>query len=161
MEAESVKAIEAKLTGFCGHEKCLGREAILEAARWVIDEPAGWILEKDGDRLRLYAIIGSTVHSLSADCAAPADPGLEQAETGTCEYVVLEPLTGGEYVRSTVEVTEGGPGGNPASAFADWAFELNRPLSVRYQIGADTHAHGFAVALLAAIVAARGAAPHR
>jgi len=161
MEAESVKAIEAKLEGLCGHEKCLGRDAMLEAARWVIDEPAGWIIEKDGERLRLYAIIGSTVHSLAADCAPPADPALGEPETARCEYVVLEPLTGGEYVRSGVEVTEGGGNGDPASAFADWAFELHRPLEIRYKIGADTHAHDFAVALLAAIVAAREAAPHR
>jgi len=50
MEAESVKAIEAKLAGVCGHERCLGREAMLEGARWFADEPAGWILEKDEDR---------------------------------------------------------------------------------------------------------------
>jgi hypothetical protein len=161
VEAETVKTIEAKLRGICGHETCLGREAMLEAVRWVIDEPSGWILEKEDDQLRLYAILGHTVHSLSADCVPPADPRLEARETANCEYVVLEPLTGGEYVRSTMEVTAGGPGGDLPSAFADWAFELHQPISLRYKIGADAPTHDFAVALLAAIVAARGSAQHR
>ena len=161
MEAETVKAIQAKLQGICGHETCLGRDAMLEAVRWVIDEPTGWIVEKEDDRLRLHAILGHTVHLLTADCAPPADPKLEAQESAACEYVVLEPLTGGEYVRSTVEVLAGGPDGAPPSAYAEWAFELSQPISLRYKIGAAAATHDFALALLAAIVAARGSAEHR
>jgi len=151
MEAETVKAIDAKLTSICPHESCTGRDAMVEAARWLIDEPAGWIAELDGQRLRLYAMAGDSVHALAAECAAQGGPG-------SCEYVILEPVTGGEDVRSTIEHTI--DGAEPTST-AHWSFQLGRELAFSYELGADGAAHGFALALLASINDARRSTPHR
>ena len=153
MEPETVNAISDRLTSLCRHERCLGRTAMVEASRHLLPQPEGWVAEKDGDLLRLYAIAGADVHSLAADCRAPADPNLDAAESEECRYVVLEPLTGGEPVASAVERTEGGAG--ETKTLIRWSFQLDREIAFGYKPGGDAPAHDFGRNLLAAIVAAR------
>jgi hypothetical protein len=154
VETETTKQVAEALHPVCRHQKCIGRDAIIEAAERLLPETGDWIVRKNDDRLRLYAIREGTVHELGAECIAVDERRLlDRPETAECHYRVLR-LAGGETFTCRIERTEGGAG--TLKTRTSWSFKLADPIDIAYGSDDDDaqRADSFAQALVEAIAVA-------
>lgn len=149
MDVETVEQIEVALRHECPHERCVGRDALLDAAKRIIPGTADWIAKSDGELVELYALSDGTVHRLSAPCR-PLRPG--EVDRSTCEYRVVARLSGDETFTCEVERAQSGEG-SPQTR-TTWTFALDIPVIEYDANGYAGHAERFALALVEAILAA-------
>ncbi len=153
MDIETVEQIEAALRRECPHERCIGREALVDAAKRIIPPTADWIVKTDGELVQLYALSEGTLHRLSAPCHEAAAEDAEQPQRAICEYRVIARLTGDEVFTCEVERTE--PQGDaPAETRTTWTFALEIPVIEYDSSSYAGHSERFALALVEAILAA-------
>ncbi len=150
MDGETVEQIEVALRHVCPHERCVGRDALLDAAKRLIPGTADWIVKSDAGMVELYALSEGSLHRLSSPCL-PSEEG-DHSEKATCEYRVVARLTGDESFTCEVERAEDGEGS--ADTRTTWTFALDIPV-IEYDASSHAgHSERFALALVEAILAA-------
>lgn len=149
MDIETVEQIEAALRRECPHERCVGREAVVDGAKRIIPPTADWIVKSDAELVQLYALSEGTLHRLSAPCH---EPDAEHPGRATCEYRVIARLTGDETFTCEIERTEHGE--DPPETLTTWTFALEIPVIEYDSSSYAGHSERFALALVEAILAA-------
>ncbi len=150
VDGETVEQIEVALRHVCPHERCVGRDALLDAAKRLIPGTADWIVKSDGGMVELYALSEGSLHRLTSPCVPSENGG--DADIATCEYRVVARLTGNETFTCEVERAQDGEGADETRT--TWTFALDIPV-IEYDASAHAgHSERFALALVEAILAA-------
>jgi hypothetical protein len=87
MDVETVEQIEVALRRECPHERCIGREALVDAAKRIIPPTADWIVKSDGELVQLYALseaafTGSRLRAMSWPPRNPRSRSAQRVTTG-------------------------------------------------------------------------------
>jgi hypothetical protein len=123
MDADAIANVEAALKRACSHPKCISCEAILDAAKQLIPDPAGWIVKKNGDEISLYAIVGPSLHVIRGRCKPSEDALGDEPETDACDYRLIH-ATDEATFNCKIERTERRD--RAPQTLMTWRFTLNR-----------------------------------
>lgn len=118
----TVDEVEKALKRACPHPECVGRDALLDAVTRLVPEPEAWMVRQTDDgRTEFDAVVGSSVHRLSAPCEPMKEP-VEEVASAVCKYDAVR-LTDAASFECQVQREQGR--GEPSTR-TKWRFQFDR-----------------------------------